>query len=46
MVQMQHVKDAERTGLSAALIVNEVSPSLTRGILREAEDMPVVFVSR
>lgn len=44
-VQMQHVKDAKEQGYDA-LIVNEVSPSLTRGILREAGDMPVVFVNR
>ena len=45
VVQMQHVKDSREQGYDA-LIVNEVSPSLTRGILREAEDMPVVFVNR
>ena len=45
VVQMQHVKDAREQGYDA-LIVNEVSPSLTRGILREAGDMPVVFVNR
>ena len=45
VVQMQHVKDAREQGYDA-LIVNEVSPSLTRGILREAGAMPVVFVNR
>ena len=45
VVQMQHVKDAREQGYDA-LIVNEVSPSLTRGILRDAEDMTVVFVNR
>lgn len=45
VVQLQHVKDAKEQGYDA-LIVNEVSPSLTRGILREAGDMPVVFVNR
>lgn len=45
VVQMQHVKDARTQGYDA-LIVNAVSPGLTRGILREAGDMPVVFVNR
>ena len=44
-VQMQHVRDARSQGYDA-LIVNEVAPSLTRGILREAGDLPVVFVNR
>ena len=44
-VQMQHVRDTRSQGYDA-LIVNEVAPSLTRGILREAGDLPVVFVNR
>lgn len=45
VVQMQHVRDAKEQGYDA-MIINEVSPSLTRSILREAGDMPIVFVNR
>ena len=44
-VQMQHVRDARSQGYDA-IIVNEVAPSLTRGIVREADGLPVVFVNR
>lgn len=45
VAQLQHVKDAVQQGYDA-LIVNEVSPSMTQSIVREAGDMPVVFVNR
>lgn len=45
VVQLQHVQDAVEQGYDA-LIINAVSPSLTRSIIREAGEMPVVFVNR
>ena len=44
-VQLQHVKNAVAQGYDA-LILNEINPGMTKTLLRQAGNLPVVFLNR